>query len=432
MENDIFSDAQKTKPSGIETIESAKDSETAEKPETIETIKTPEMPNTTEAAETSKKTGTRGSGKGIAVVALILSIITLSLTLFNTWVALVVSSDLSYKSGIGTYTFAPDSNSANFTEGSIADVANSVSPSVVSIITETKTRSYSFFYGETESTGGAAGTGIIVSADGYILTNKHVISGAEKVWVVLDDGTTLSDVSIVATDPLNDVAFLKIANAPTLPAATLGDSKTITVGQQVIAIGIALGQYQNSVTSGIISGAGRSLVATDSSYQNAESLTDMIQTDAAINSGNSGGPLVNAAGEVIGINTAVSEGNGLGFAIPISSIKGMLKSLLTAGSATRAYAGVAYSTIDAATALEENLPVNFGAYVSEVVKNSPADSAGLKKADIIIAVDGIKLGANCSLGTLLGEHSAGDTVTLTVVRDGSEKTFSLTLAAYSE
>lgn len=314
--------------------------------------------------------------------------------------------------------------------GTIAEVAAKVAPSVVSIVTEVKTVSYDFFRGETESIGTAAGTGIIVSEDGYLITNKHVIDGATKVYAVLDNGTIHENVKLVATDPLNDIAYLKIADVSDLPAAQLGDSKTIAIGQQVIAIGNAMGQYQNSVTSGIISSTGRSLTATDASYQTSETLIDMIQTDAAINSGNSGGPLVNTNGEVIGINTAVSSGNGIGFAIPISSVKGMLKSILATGTAKRAYAGVQYSNIDAALAIENNLPSNYGAYVYAVVKKSPAAAAGLKEGDIVLAVNNIKIGANRSLSTLLGEYSVGDELTIVYLRDGNEYTTTLTLAEY--
>ena len=158
----------------------------------------------------------------------------------------------------------------------------------------------------------------------------------------------------------------------------------------------------------------------------------MIQTDAAINSGNSGGPLVNAAGEVIGINTAVSDGNGIGFAIPISAVKGMLKSILETGKAKRAYAGIQYQSIDATTAIENNLSVTAGAYVSDVIKGSPAESAGLKKTDIIIAVDGVEIGANRSLGTLLGEHTVGDSVSLVVLRNNQNVSLTLTLTEYPE
>ena len=384
--------------------------------------------------EASINEATKSGGKGIAITALIVSILSVLACGFMLFILLggIVTSPYFDEPSSFVSEFTKDGNSANFTEGSIAEVANRVSASVVSIVTEVKTTSYNFFYGPTESTGEAAGTGIIVSKDGYILTNKHVIEGATKIYIVLHDGNVYKDVTLVGTDPLNDVAYLKINNVDDLTPATLGDSKTITVGEQVIAIGNALGQYQNTVTSGVISGTGRSLTATDSSYQNAETLTDMIQTDAAINSGNSGGPLVNAAGEVIGINTAVSSGNNIGFAIPISSVKGMLKSILESGKAERAYAGISYAEIDAATAVENNLASTFGAYVSEVIKGSPAEKAGLKKADIILAIDGVKIGASTSLGTLLGEHSVGDTITLTILRNNEKSTVTLTLAAYSE
>ena len=371
---------------------------------------------------------------GIAITAIILSIIAIICSTFVAFLAcgvIVISPAYDDRSSF-VQEFTPDGNSANFTEGSIAEVANRVSTSVVSIVTEVKTTSYNFFYGPTESTGEAAGTGFIVSKDGYVITNKHVVDNATKIYIVLDNGTICKDVKLVGTDPLNDVAYLKINGVEDLTPVTLGDSKTINIGEQVIAIGNALGQYQNTVTSGIISGAGRSLTATDSSYQNAETLTDMIQTDAAINAGNSGGPLVNAAGEVIGINTAVSTGNNIGFAIPISSVKGMLKTILETGEAKRAYAGVSYLAIDAATAVENDLDSTFGAYVSNVIKGSPAEKAGIKEDDIILAVDGIKIGASTSLGTLLGEHSIGDTITLTILRDNERITVQLTLAEYSE
>lgn len=328
-----------------------------------------------------------------------------------------------------------DGNSVNFTENSIADIANKVSPSVVSIISSSK--STNLFGQSTDSQ--AAGTGIIVTADGYILTNKHVINGASKVTVILDDGTTYEDVKVVATDPLNDIAFLKIDDVSDLKAANLGDSKTINVGQQVIAIGNALGEYQNTVTAGIISGTGRSVTASDGTGSNVETLSDMIQTDAAINSGNSGGPLVNAAGEVIGINTAVSaSAENMGFAIPISSVKGMLEQLKATGKAERAYLGVYTVAITPELAEEYNLPVKYGAYLyspssySAIVKGSPADKAGLKDKDIVTAVNDTKVGAAGSLADLISEYKPGDTVQLTVLREGKEIGVKVTLEGYSE
>lgn len=326
-----------------------------------------------------------------------------------------------------------DGNSLNFTEGSIADIASKVSPSVVSILTEVRTTS---FFGTT-STSTAAGTGMIVTGDGYVLTNKHVIDGAQSIQVILDDGTTYDDVEVVGTDPLSDVAFLKISDVKDLPTVTLGDSKTITAGQPVIAIGNALGQFQNTITYGIISGVGRSITASSSDSTTSENLTDMIQTDAAINAGNSGGPLVNAAGEVIGINTATSSNaDGIGFAIPISSVKGMLQNIIDNQTATRSYMGVYYINITPEVAKTYNLPVTAGAYVyspsqySAIIKDGPAAKAGLKDKDIITKINGVSVGASSSVASLIGEYKPGDTIQITVLRDDKEQVLSLTLDAY--
>lgn len=329
-----------------------------------------------------------------------------------------------------------DSNSANFTEGSIASIANAVSKSVVSIVTSTDQKS--FFSNETTSQT-AAGTGFILSSDGYIATNKHVVSGASKIGVILDDGTAYEDVELVGTDPLNDFAIIKINNVNNLSPVKLGDSKTTSAGQQVVAIGNALGAYQNSVTSGIISGKGRSLTATDSGRTQYETLSDMIQTDAAINGGNSGGPLVNAAGEVIGINTAyASQGNNVGFAIPISSVKGIIKNVLSGKGFERAVIGVRYINLTPTIAKEKNLSVTRGALIASsknnkaIISGSAGDKAGLKENDIITAVNGTEIGNSGSLSSLIGEYSVGDTVKITVVRGGKTETLGLTLAAYKQ
>ena len=328
-----------------------------------------------------------------------------------------------------------DGNSANFVEGSISEIAELVSPSVVSIVTSTKTTN---FFGQNYEAE-AAGTGIIATADGYIITNKHVISGASEVSVVLDDGTTYENVEIAATDPINDIAFLKIKDVSDLAAATLGDSKTLTVGQQVMAIGNALGEYQNTVTVGVISGLGRTVTASDGTGQTVETLTDLIQTDAAINSGNSGGPLVNAAGQVIGVNTATSTtAENMGFAIPISSVKGMLSQLIEKGNAERAYIGVYSVEITPERAKAYNLPVSTGSYLyspstySAILNDSPASKAGLKDKDIIVSVNGVKVGEAGSLSNLLGEYKPGDTVQLGIIRDGNESAVNVTLEGYKK
>jgi peptidase Do len=324
-------------------------------------------------------------------------------------------------------------NAATFAEGSISEIANSVSKSVVSIITNTSTTG-SFFTGQVSQ---AAGTGFILSSDGYIATNKHVVANATKIGVILDDGSTYEDVELIGTDPINDFAIVKIKDVKDLTPIKIGDSKTTNIGQQVVAIGNALGTYQNSVTSGIISGKGRSLTASDSSRTTYETLSDMIQTDAAINGGNSGGPLVNAAGEVIGINTAyASQGNNVGFAIPINSVKGIMAGVLKDGKFERAVLGVRYQTITPLIAKEKKLDVTAGAYVkgsnnaSAVIKGSAGDKAGIKDGDIITAVNGTKIGTAGSLGSLIGEYAVGDTVKLEVYRDKKYIQLDVKLEAY--
>ena len=324
-------------------------------------------------------------------------------------------------------------NAATFAEGSISEIANSVSKSVVSIITNTSTTG-SFFTGQVSQ---AAGTGFILSSDGYIATNKHVVANATKIGVILDDGSTYEDVELIGTDPINDFAIVKIKDVKDLTPIKIGDSKTTNIGQQVVAIGNALGTYQNSVTSGIISGKGRSLTASDSSRTTYETLSDMIQTDAAINGGNSGGPLVNAAGEVIGINTAyASQGNNVGFAIPINSVKGIMAGVLKDGKFERAVLGVRYQTITPLIAKEKKLDVTAGAYVkgsnnaSAVIKGSAGDKAGIKDGDIITAVNDTKIGTAGSLGSLIGEYAVGDTVKLEVYRDKKYIQLEVKLEAY--
>lgn len=318
-------------------------------------------------------------------------------------------------------------------EASVAAVSDKVSPSVVSIVTSVTTDTY---FGTAE--GQAAGTGIIVSADGYILTNKHVVSGAKSAQVITSDGTTYDNVTIVGTDPLNDVAYLKIKDASGLPAATLGDSSTVRVGQSVVAIGNALGQYQNTVTSGIISGTGRPVQAGDANGNAVETLTDLFQTDAAINSGNSGGPLLNMAGQVIGINTAVAQdAQGIGFAIPINATKGTLRGVLAGKGVQRAYLGVRYIPVTPETAKKYNLPVKQGAYVYgentvAVANDSPAGKAGVKEKDVITKINGLLVGKNGGVSSLIGAYAPGDTIKVTVVRGGSERDVTVTLGMYTD
>ena len=314
------------------------------------------------------------------------------------------------------------------------DVAKQVSPSVVSITTTSQGSGFSFF-GASQSEEGA-GTGIIVGANGLIMTNNHVISGANEIDVFTSDGQEYKNAKVVATDTTNDLAFIQIT-ASGLKPATLGDSSTVQVGTEVIAIGNALGQYQNTVTQGIISGLGRPVQAGDESDDSTESLQNLFQTDAAINPGNSGGPLVDVRGNVIGIDTAVaSNAQGIGFAIPINEAKKELQQVENSGSISRPFLGVDYIPITPAFASDNNLPVSSGAYVSgdqssgtpAVVSGSPADKAGLQQGDIITKVGGQAIDQNHSLSVLIDNHNVGDSVQITYLRNGKTQTVTVTLA----
>lgn len=315
-------------------------------------------------------------------------------------------------------------------EKKISAVASKVGPSVVSIITKGETQSY--FGSETQE---GAGSGIIISRDGYILTNKHVVSGSNQLSVITSDGTVYDDARVVGTDPLNDLAFVKLDGVRNMTPATLGDSSSIRIGQNVVAIGNSLGQYQNTVTNGIISGTGRPVSASDGN--SVENLTDLIQTDAAINPGNSGGPLVNLSGQVIGINTAVAQNaQSIGFSIPINSAKGIIKNLEKTGKVERAYLGVNYITITPEVAKKYGLSVKKGAYVysssgSAVVGGSPADKAGIKNKDIVTKVGDIEVGQQGSLGSLISEYGTGESVSLTILRSGKQMTVTVKLESYS-
>lgn len=308
-----------------------------------------------------------------------------------------------------------DKNTQNFAESSISSVAEKVAPSVVSIVTSSVNR-YTL---DTEQSG--AGTGVILSSNGYILTNKHVVKDSTQLTVITSDGEMYDNVKVIFQDPFNDLAFLKVSNPKNFKPIEIGDSKTVKVGQSVIAIGNSLGQYQNTVTRGIISGTNRSITAQGSD-QSVENLTDMLQTDAAINPGNSGGPLVNAGGQLIGINTAVTRGaNGLGFAIPISAAKGVIKQLgRNDDQIQRAMLGVRYIAVNPAIAKDKKLSEKQGALITGgIIPGSSADKAGLKEGDIIMKVNGLEVGKAGSLSTLLSEYTVGDEVEL-VVKRGNE------------
>lgn len=322
----------------------------------------------------------------------------------------------------------------------MAEVFRQVSPSAVSITTRTVAANNPRSLLNTPQVTEGAGSGIILSADGYIMTNKHVIpENTSNIIVITSDGNEYKDVRVIGRDPSNDIAFLKIEGVNNLTPAKIGNSDEVVPGQQVLAIGNALGMFRNSVSAGIISGTGRPVTAADESSGQAEQLDDMFQTDAAINPGNSGGPLVNLKGEVIGMNTAVSEdGQSLGFAIPVNDAKVLIHSVLTQGRISKAYLGVRYVSLTPEIASQLDLNVSNGAYVSAadnqpaVVPGSPAGKAGFKSGDIITKVDGRDITIGKGLASILSQKMPGDRVELTFLRDGREQKVSVVLGEYPQ
>jgi S1-C subfamily serine protease len=307
-------------------------------------------------------------------------------------------------------------------------VAAKVSPAVVRITVTGASDSGNS--GVIPATG--VGSGVIFDSNGWILTNHHVVEGGEKFDVELKDGRVLSG-TVYGIDTLTDLAIVKV-NAKDLPTAAIGESDALKVGQLVVAIGSPLGTYSNSVTSGIVSAKGRS-ITTD----NNESLSNLIQTDAAINPGNSGGPLLDAGGNVIGINTAIAQNsNGIGFAIPIDIARPIMAQAVAGQPLSRPYMGISFVSINRQLADEKKLPVMVGALVggfddngnpiSGVKAGTPAANAGVKDGDIIVSIDGKVIDEEHPLDATLAQFSPGDTVTVVVLRDGKDVTLKVTLA----
>ena len=269
-------------------------------------------------------------------------------------------------------------------------------------------------------------TGFIVSADGLLVTNKHVVSNSEYKYIVIDKDGKEYEVKNIYRDPANDLALLKI-DASGLPIVELGDSENLQVGQTVVAIGTPLGEFRQSATSGIISGLGRGIDAGNPFEGYVERLDNIIQTDAAINPGNSGGPLLDSGARVIGINVAVAAGaQNIGFAIPINVVKTSIEQFRQTGEFARPFLGVQYQIISKEAALANDLPQ--GAYVRGVVDGSPAALAGIKTEDVITKFGGEKIDAEKGgLAQLVNKHKAGDTVQVELWRDGKAQTLQITL-----
>lgn len=309
-------------------------------------------------------------------------------------------------------------------ETAITQAVQTVGPSVVTVVATIPGQNTFFgFTGDSTSTG----SGIFLSTDGYILTNNHVIEGASQFQVVYADGTQ-HDASLVGTDQYSDLAVLKVTDSiPTV--GKLGDSDALNPGETVIAIGSPLGDFKNTVTVGVVSATGRS-IDTGLGY----SIDGLIQTDAAINQGNSGGPLVNLAGEVIAINTLIirSSGSGtvaegLGFAIPINTARAVSEQIIQKGYVSRPYLGISYQPITPRVAAIYRLPVQFGVYITDVASGGPAAKSGLQVGDIITGIDQTDLDETHAYINTLFQYNAGDTVTLAINRNGKQIQVQVTL-----
>jgi serine protease Do len=312
----------------------------------------------------------------------------------------------------------------------IITVAEQASPAVVSIVA-TKDQI------GIEQIRIGAGTGFIVSEDGLIISNKHVVADERANYtVILNDGTQLT-AEVLGRDLILDIAVLKVVHTEALTTLNLGDSDSIRVGQNVIAIGNSLGQFSNTVSAGIVSGLARSIIASDSDGRNAERLEGVIQTDASINPGNSGGPLLDIRGNVVGVNVAVAqEAENVGFAIPINSVKPVIKSIQEFGEIRRALLGVQYLMVTPKVAEDEGLSVNYGALLvsgedgtGAVVPDSAAEKAGLQEDDIILEINGTKLDHKTSLQAEILKYNVGDEVSIRYLRNDAELTIQVILTA---
>ncbi len=321
-----------------------------------------------------------------------------------------------------TVNIAPSSKSVSQVtlqeESDVTKVAKDANPAVVSIVGTIQSTTQSFFFNQGSSAGQESGTGFIIDkAKGLILTNRHVVQDTASYQVITSSGDTIAlDAKNIFIDPVNDLAIVKVTfpDPSKVSQLTLGDSVGLVPGQKVIAIGNALGQFSNTVTTGVVSALGREVDVSSTLGQTGESLVNMVQTDAAINPGNSGGPLLNVLGQVIGINTAIAgSAQNIGFAIPIDDVKVALESYLLNGTIIRPYLGVQYVTITKDLASVNKLPVTNGAYVSSVVSGGPADKAGIKASDIVTKINDNTLDETNNLIAIIQKFQVDDVVSVT-------------------
>jgi 2-alkenal reductase len=310
------------------------------------------------------------------------------------------------------------------TTSAIVQAATKVRPAVVTVINTQQPQQVMGFWGLRVIQPKSSGSGVVISKDGYILTNNHVVENQQSLEVVFADGSK-APARLIGADQYADTAVIKV-DVPVPAVAEFGDSSALQPGETVIAIGSALGDFKNTVTVGVVSATGRSL-----DTGNGYSLEGLIQTDAAINHGNSGGPLVNVLGQVVAINTAIVRGDattgdvaeGLGFAIPSKTVKSVADQIIQKGYVARPYLGVRYQTITPEIAGANGLPMDWGIYVKGVESGSPAEQAGLQQGDIITQIGQDQIGADLSYTNALLHHQPGERATLTVWRNG--KTLSL-------
>jgi len=348
-------------------------------------------------------------------------------------------------------------------EQAIIDAAKNVSPSVVSIVISKNLPVYEqqlvnplgdaspfdiqlpqYVQKGTQYQEVGAGSGFIVSADGLVLTNKHVVSDNKADYTVFTNDGQKYNAKVLALDPVQDLAMIKIQLTPaqagkTFKPAILGDSSGIQIGQTAIAIGNALGQFSNTVSVGVVSGLGRNISASDQVGAISENLEGIIQTDAAINSGNSGGPLLNLKGEVIGIDTAMAQGaQDIGFAIPVNMVKKDIDQVVKTSKIVYPFLGIRYVLVDSQVKQEYKLSIDYGALVlkgdngeAAITAGSPAQTAGIKEKDVILSINGEKITVDNSMAVIIRKYNVGDKITLHFLRNGKEQDADVTLAQRS-
>jgi serine protease Do len=316
---------------------------------------------------------------------------------------------------------------------SVTEVVAKANPSVVSIEVSQAAATSSigqFFPGLQQSAPKAkvvgGGSGFFVTADGLVVTNRHVVDFQNAIFTVITSSGKRYPAAVIARDPVLDIAMLRVTGGSGFTPATLGDSDTLELGQSVVAIGYALGEFKNSISTGVIAGLSRSIVAGGGGT--TEQLDKVIQTDAAINPGNSGGPLLDLRGAVIGVNVAVAKGSqNVGFALPINSVRAVIDSVKRTGTIIRPYVGIQYVQITAQAQSKLNLPFDYGILVQQVVAGSPAERAGIQQGDIILSIDGTKLDSSTNFSSIVRGKSVGKSVTMQVYTGGVTKAVRVTL-----